>query len=66
MSDTHTIRDDRWRYFALANPPHNNQNFIVAAIGKWHQDLIFYEEDYSIMIKYSPHVKHKQNSKTKK
>jgi hypothetical protein len=32
---------------------------IVAAIGKWHNNLIFSEEGYSIVTKHLPHVKHK-------
>jgi hypothetical protein len=29
-----TICNDRREYFALANPPHNDQDYIVTAIGK--------------------------------
>jgi hypothetical protein len=57
MSDTHTIRNDRRGYFALANPPHTDQDSMVAAIVKWHLNLIFSEEGYSIMTKHPPDVK---------
>jgi hypothetical protein len=34
-------------------------NSIGAAIHKWHQKLIFLEEDYSIMTEHPPQVNHK-------
>jgi hypothetical protein len=43
----------------LANPPLNDQDSMVAAIGKWHLNLIFSEEGYSRMTKHPLHVKHK-------
>jgi hypothetical protein len=42
ISDTHTIHNNRWGYFAFSNPPHSGQDSIVTAIGKWHYNLMFF------------------------